>query len=444
MAQRNRGAVLLLRTRSIGNALRTSLFFAPALLVIAGVGLSFAIAQVDRTVDTSTLPSFVRIPPDAAQTLLATIAGATITTVGVVFSITVVSVQLASGQFSPRVIRGFFRDKGSQLVVGVLAATFAYCVVGLYSVAPGTGANGPKVPTVSVGVAVLLSLTSILTIVGYLNHATRLLYVGTMIQRVADETVELVERIGGTSHEDSAEDSAQSPTQDGHVVVAATDGWVQQISSDGVLEAVPPASTVRLETRAGCFVARGMPLATVWPPPEDDAICAELADAFIMGNERTMQQDVDFGLRQLTDIALRALSPGINDPTTAIEVVVRVGAILRRLLVIELPPPVRSGPDGRLLLRPFALGHAEYVAHAYNQVRLAAAPHPAVCIAILRTLRMLTAAVQDSGHHGVVEPLRRQIALTIAGCEQAGLLSEDLDAIRRAAVEDRALEEFNR
>lgn len=206
------------------------------------------------------------------------------------------------------------------------------------------------------------------------------------------------------------------------------------MSNTGLLAAVPPGSVVRLETRVGAFLVRGIPLATIWPhPPREETVARALQAAVVVGDRRTPQQDVDFGLRQLLDIALRALSAAVNDPTTAIEVVLRMASILRPLLLTRLPPQAVGAHDS-VLLRPWDLDHAEYVRHAFEQLRLYAAPHPQVAIALVRSLRMLWEAVEGLDLEDARRELERQLALTLQGCERANLQPEDLEAVRDAAT----------
>jgi uncharacterized membrane protein len=210
---------------------------------------------------------------------------------------------------------------------------------------------------------------------------------------------------------------------------------VQQVSNEAVLAAVAPGSVVRLETRVGAYLARGIPLASVWPAPRHPRrLERALRRVLVVGDSRTMQQDVDFGLRQLTDIALRALSPAVNDPTTAIEVVLRLSSILRPLLLRELPCQVLQDESGSVLLRPWDLDHSEYVRHAFGQLRVYAAPHPQVAVALVRSLRMLREAVVQAERPHLVPELDRQLSLTLEGCARAGLLEEDVELVRRAAT----------
>jgi uncharacterized membrane protein len=218
------------------------------------------------------------------------------------------------------------------------------------------------------------------------------------------------------------------------IVRSPGDGWVQQISRRAVIGGVPAGGVVRLETRVGGYLVRDTPLASIWPRPADPAAAAALIRAaVILGPARTMQQDIDFGLRQLIDIALRALSPAVNDPTTAVEVVLRIGSIMRPLVLAEIPAQSVRDTAGRILLTPFDLDHAEYIGHAFDQLRLYAAAHPQVLMTIARTQRMLRGAcVLSGGREKIITALDKQLALTVASCA-AEMLPED-----RAQVQDAA------
>ena len=161
-----------------------------------------------------------------------------------------------------------------------------------------------------------------------------------------------------------------------------------------------------------------------------------IGEAAIIGVSRTMQQDVDFALRQLNDIGLRALSPAVNDPTTATEVILRVSSVMRPLLLTDLPAQVQRDDEGRTLLAPWDLDHAEYVRHAFGQVRLYVVTHPNVALALIRSMRMLRAAAESAAadRSDAVAALDVQIAATLDGAARAGLTDADL-APMRAAVQ---------
>jgi uncharacterized membrane protein len=427
-----------LRQRALGNRLRESLLFLPVVLLIGGVLLEEAARAIDRNVDVSWLPT-AHMAPDAAQTLLSTIAGATITTAGVVFSLLVVSLQLASGQFSPRVLRTFWRDRAGQVLIGLLLATFAFCVLTLSQL----NASADHAPAASMAVSIALALASILAIVGYLNRITRSQYVGRIMERIQGEGLALVRELPYGTRVGERYGEPVAPPELDHlgpplVVAAHTNGWVQQISRRAVLAATAPGSVVRLDTRVGAYLVRGEAVASIWPKPEPsvaDRVVRLIAEALIVGPSRTMQQDIDFALRQLNDIGLRALSPAVNDPTTAIEVVLRVSSVMRPLLVSDLPDQSVRDPEGRVLLTPWDLSHPEYVHHAYGQVRAYGATHAQVILALVRALRMLRDAA--SACHGdrteTIAALDAEIAATVEGATAAGLPAVDLDTARSLA-----------
>jgi uncharacterized membrane protein len=426
-----------LRQRELADRLRESLLFLPALMLVLSVIVAVLLGNIDQAHLTRPLPWTVSFAPATASTLLGIIAGATITTAGVIFSLLVVSLQLASGQFSPRVLRGFWRDWTGQVLVGLLLSTFAFCVLVLARLDPGAR----QAPGLSVMFALLLTLASVIFIVVYLDRISRQQYVGNIVARIAGETLALVRELPYGPHLGMRIGEATPvPVLDTGslgeplVVRAGTDGWVQQISRRAVIASVHPGSVVRLETRVGGFLVRDTPLASIWPRPTDPVAASVIGAAVIVGPARTMQQDIDFGLRQLADVALRALSPAVHDPTTAIEVVVRIGTIMRPLVLADLPAQAHLDSAGRTLLTPFDLDHSEYIGHAFDQIRLYASAHPQVLVALVRTMRMLRGACVLAGERdAAIAALDRQVALTIAGCDPS-MLAEDRAKVETAAV----------
>jgi len=423
-----------LKQRAFTDRLRESLLFVPVLLLIAAVAVEQALAAVDDAWDAP--ESTLDLPPDAAIALLSTIAGATITTAGVVFSLLVVTLQLASAQFSPRVLRTFWRDRYGQVLIGLLLATFAYSVLALSQVET----SAERAPTLTLTGALLLAFTSIIAIVGYLNRVTRQQYVGRIMERISEEALGLVKqlpygpkvgvKVGETT--DAPDLTALGPAL---VVRAPESGWVQQMSRRAVVAAVPAGSVVRLETRVGAFLTAGTPLATIWPRPgRPTAVASALDDAVVLGATRTMQQDVDFGLRQLNDITLRALSAAVNDPTTAIEGILRLGTVMRPLLLADLPSQTPLCAGGTILLTPWDLDHMEYVRHAFDQLRQYAAGHYQVVLALGRTIRMLRAACAQHGDRDdAIAELDRQLDLLLDAAARAGLSPTEVAQVEAAA-----------
>ncbi|BBY18706.1 hypothetical protein MLIT_42980 [Mycolicibacterium litorale] len=410
---------------------RESLFALPALVVVGGVVLAEVTAYLDRLLGFDRpIPLAIHINSNAAVWLLSTVAGATITTAGVVFSLTVVSLQLASSQFSPRVMRSFIRDRLSQSVIGVLVATFVFCVLLLRHI-PADPAD--LAPQISMTVAILLAVAAVLLIMAYLNRLAHGLQVGEVVRTIAAEADAVIQDIARqASRETPATDVPSADPENRLVVTALRDGWVTQSPSESILGAAPPATVVRLETRTGAYIHRGEVLMTIWPAPaEPEKVRARLLSTVEIADIRTMQQDIDFGIRQLVDIALRALSSAINDPTTATEVVLRLGSLMRTLLASPEPPTSVSGPDGRVLLRPWDLSHDEYIAHAFGQIRQTGTTQPHLVAALIRVLRMLIAHAETTDRPHVIAALRTQLRLLMDSVSaEPGLHPEDLARLR--------------
>ena len=394
---------------------RESLFLLPLVLVAGGIVLALVAAAIDRSLGADPIPLTLGMSSNAAIWLLSTVAGATITTVGVVFSLTVVSLQLASSQFSPRVMRSFIRDRVSQVVIGMLVSTFVYCVLTLPNI---SGEATEPAPRISLTVAVVLTVVTVVLIIAHLDHLARRLQVGHVARDIAAEghaVIDAMLRVAREEQRDAAEDLEKAPVPpDALAVEAGMDGWISQVDTERLLAAVPPRTTVRLETRIGAYIHRGEPLVLIWPRPDDaGAVARRVSGDIVISDARTMQQDVDFALRQLVDIGLRALSSAINDPSTAIEVILRIGSLLRRLLLVPPLPRAVVRDDGRVLVRPWDLDQEEYIEHGFDQLRQAAPSQPNVAAALLRVLRMLISHVEQHGLHQYVPALQDQIDLLL-------------------------------
>lgn len=415
-----------LRLAAAAYRFRESLFALPTLIVAAGVVVAEAAAYVDRTAANSVLTGWsVQMNSNGATWLLSTVAGAMITTAGVVFSLTVVSLQLASSQFSPRVMRSFIRDRVSQTVIGMLVATFVYCVLTLRHISGGPTDPAPRL---SMTLALFLTVATVVLIVAYLDRLAHGLQVGEVVRAIATEADGVIAAAVEAARRETPAEAPPEQDGAGMVVEAGRDGWVTQAPTEHILAAVPESTVVRLETRPGAYIHRGEVLVRVWPTPDRaDKVRRRLEAAVEISDSRTMQQDVDFALRQLVDIALRALSAAINDPTTATEVVLRLGSLMRTLLTTETPPSSAvSAAEGRILLRPWTLSSEEYVEHAFAQIRQASPRQLHVAAALARVLRMLIEYVAESGHREHIPALERQLRLLVeAVTAEPGIHHED-------------------
>jgi uncharacterized membrane protein len=428
---------VIVRIRAASEAVRNSLFFVPVLCVALGIALAAGMLEMDQRVRLEPAPSLLRFTVDSARELLGTVAAAIITVSGIVFALTGLSVQLASSQFSPRVVRGFLRDRSAQVSIGFMVGTFTYSLVVLRAVRSVDG--GPDVvPALSTALALLLTVAAVVAIVGFVSRTAHRLQSSQLIRGVADETLRVVASQLPERGQGGAGNRAPVPlTEPEWRVRALTTGWIAQISPRQLLELLPPSVVARVEVQVGQFVHPGRRLCTVWGEAgHRETLERRVNRAFDIETSRTMQQDIGFGIRQIVDVALRALSPGVNDPTTAQECIVHLGAIAYEILRRDLPPLEAAGEDGRRVILPVHLSHADFVAAAFDEIRQSAVSLPSVGAALVETLAEVFADLAEDGitDRERTDPLVRQARLVLAGVERDGPLPEDAERVRDAAA----------
>ena len=338
----------------------------PTVFAVVAAGLGFTVPELDGLLlQTSNLPFLFGGGPEGARALLSAIIGSMITFTALVFSITIVVLQLTSSQFSPRVLRSFLRDRFNQVTLGVFVATFVYAMVVLRSVR-GTASVSPFVPQLAVTMGFLLVLASVVVFLFYLHHMAQAIRVATIIAGIAEETRDVLDR---RHPEEENETPAALAGQDGtrgRVVAARRSGVVQSVDTDALADAaVRAGATVEGLRALGEFVPSGAGLFRVSGGEVDDR---KLIGAIILGEERSLDQDVGFGLRQLVDIAARALSPGVNDPTTAVQVLDQLHDLLRRLATRPLPTNRVVRRDGRVVVVAPATGFVDYLDLAVDEI----------------------------------------------------------------------------
>jgi uncharacterized membrane protein len=215
---------------------------------------------------------------------------------------------------------------------------------------------------------------------------------------------------------------------------ALASGWVCHIDTDVLLRLISPQGILRLDVRNGSLIAEGQTIGAMWPPPDDaETVTAAVCDAIVLGDSRILLKDVAFGIRQLVDIGLRALSPGTNDPTTAYDVIVHLGVVIRELLWRDLSPNVWV-MDRRRLMMVNDLTHDDYVTRAFDQIRLAGASQSSIAATLLQTLGGLASDLDRDGLTTRAASVRRQGALTLASYESTAPLPDDLARMRSLAV----------
>lgn len=425
---------MLSRLQAFGDRLRSSLFFVPMLCVIGAVLLGQSMLVVDDLV--TGIDPRLTATVDSARTVLTTVAGATLSFAGIAFSVSLLLISLASSQFSPRVVHGMFRDPFNKRVMGLVIGTFTYCLVVLRAVRSSLAEPGDAiVPSVSILLAVVLGIASILAIVAFINHAAHSMDVSKILHRVTHEALTRAESAWPEPESESgAEAELDARMPDGAAVVRFSDyGWVQNVNYDQLLTVLPPGSRVRLETFAGKYAIQHTPLCRIFPPPMDaDDVGDAVRAAVLVGQTRTLQQDLAYGVRQLADVALKAMSPGVNDPTTAHDAISHLGTVLSDLLRRRPPARRLCGAQGQVLLVPDATTHTLLVGIAFDEVRIASAEQPTVLIYLLDVLHQVEQSLSGLTRPDAVESLRRQARLIQDMNEQAEGLEPDRERVRAA------------
>jgi uncharacterized membrane protein len=353
--------------------LRTSIWFVPVVCVLAGVAISFATIALDRVFDYSALPSNVVGGPDAATAILGTVAASMVSLTALVLTITMVVVQLAMGQFSPRIVQRILQDKPSQFAIGLFVATFVHAILALREVTNNGDGTG-RVPGIAVVTAFVLVLVSVAVLVVYVHHIGRSLRVASLIELVGKDTRTLVDR----KYPDKGEPAP--PEADGlRVVAASKSGVVSGIGYDELVdEAHRVSACLELVPALGEFVPAGAPLFRV-RGKAIDLDKNRLHKSLVFTLEPTMEEDVAYGLRLLVDIAERSLSDSpLQDPTTAVQAIDRLHDALRQLARRPFPDGRHRDHDGEVRLVVRTMSWEAYVHLAFDEIRMAGAGSPQV------------------------------------------------------------------
>jgi uncharacterized membrane protein len=338
------------------STLRESYWFVPTMLLVGAIGLAVATIETDRTFGVGWLPTAALVyggGAEGARSLLSTVASSMITVAGVVFSITIVALTLASNQFGPRLLRNYMSDLGNQITLGTFVATFLYCLIVARTVRSGDGAF---VPQISVTVAILLAIASLAVLIFYIHHISQMIQPANVIAAVGAELDRVIDDVYPPPGDDTADeppDDVSAPA-DAVVVPAPERGYVQAIDCPALVRAAARHDVaIEVLPAIGEYVLAGQALARVWPARRaGDDVARAVRSACVLGQRQTRAQDVGFAVEQLVQIAVRALSPAMNDPFTAMASIDRLGAGL--LHVARRPPPPRARRDERGRVRVLA------------------------------------------------------------------------------------------
>ena len=372
--------------------LRTNLWLVPAI----GVAAAVILFLITYTLDKAAYNGDFAVPgwaisggADVARTVLTAIAAAIITVIGVVFSIVIVALTLTSTQFGPRMLRTFIRDHGTQLTLGTYVGTFVYAVLTLGSV--GQGGHGIFVPHISVTVTLALMLADIGVLVYFLHHIAVQIQLPEVIAGIAGDLQEAIELQAGD--ESSAADAELAAVLianmdgQGGMLAAPRSGYLQYVEHATLVSiAAEVGAVIHVQFRPGHFIVAGQQYATIWPAEAADRVARELAGAHVTGPYRTLAQDVSFGMDQLVEICIRALSAAVNDTFTSLTCIDWIGDSLCKVTGRWLPTRVYRDSGGAVRVIATETTWERLVQRAFEKVRQAAGGMPAVMIRQLDAL----------------------------------------------------------
>jgi uncharacterized membrane protein len=425
------------------NRVRSSFWFIPGGMA----GLAVVLALVSVTVD-KPLTEWLSLNlgwtftggAEGASAVLGIIAGSMITIAGVVFSMTLVALSLASTQLGPRLLRRFMRDSTTQVVLGTFIATFLYCLLVLRTIRRAE--EVAFVPHLSVTLGVLLAVASVGVLIYFIHHVSVSIQANETVARISKELLGRIdqlfpEHIGRGAPAPmiptEAPDEGFFETFEKHArpVGAGGDGYLQFIDGAALLAlAVEENLVIRLERRPGAYVVASCPLALIWPASRaSDQLTDQVRSLFVLGNQRSSDQDIEFEINQLVEIAVRALSPSLNDPFTAITCVDHLGSVLCRLATRAMPSRYRHDHQNQLRVIAPANTFSEITDAAFNQVRQYSRSSAAVTIRLLETITV----VAGFAHR----PEDRTTLLRHAEMIARGAMEELPEKEARQAVEER-------
>ena len=410
-------------------------------MVCLAVVLAIATVELDRAATAGWLQRLSWIysgGAEGASLLLGTVAGSMIAIAGTVFSMTLVALSLASSQLGPRLLRNFMRDTANQVVLGTFVATFVYCLLVLRTVRRADEAA--FVPHLSASVGILLAMVSIGVLIYFIHHVSVSIQADEVVARVSRELHDGIDRLFPGHLSKSASQVSNAPGEavlpaafanEARSVGAVQDGYLQRIDADALMDlAVREDLLLRLERRPGHYLVEGRALVRVWPGDRlTESLVGRINAAFVSGNQRTGAQDVEFSFQQLVEIAVRALSPGINYPFTAIVCVDRLASGLCRLARRDMPSAQRFDRHGNLRLVAPGPTFVGIVDVAFNQIRQSARSNPAVAIRLLDAIRQIAGHVQRAADSA---SLQRHANMIVRAAQVDVPEPDDLSAVEAA------------
>jgi len=388
--------------------LRSSFWFMPSLMVAGSIALAVVVIEADSVgIDRwlSQWPRLFGFGAEGARQMLATLAGSMMTVMGITFSMTLLALVLASSQYTSRILRNFMRSRITQFTLGIFAGIFTYCLIVLRTIRGGDGID-VFVPSLAVFFAFVMALGGVGVLIYFIHHIASSIQASSIIASVAQETNASIDRLlpkqleqGQNENEGRHQLLGSLDKRDWYPVPAAQSGYIQSVNNDVLLSLARDSRTiVRMEHGIGAFVVQNTVLISIalTYPPEQKTIDA-LNGAYSIGRHRTVEQDPAFGIRQIVDMGIKALSPGVNDTSTAVMCVDYLTAILARLVGRIFPPVYRYEGE---TLRVIAIvpSFEGLLAEAFDQIRGSSEVNVAVLVRMLGALDTLGSLTIKPSH----------------------------------------------
>ncbi|WP_375479513.1 DUF2254 domain-containing protein [uncultured Nostoc sp.] len=413
------------------DTLHSSYWFIPSIMAIITTALAFTMLMLDRTgkANINYWWSYTG-GADGARSLLGAVAGSMISVAATAFSITIVALQLAASNFGPRLLRNFMQDTGNQVVLGTFISTFIYCLLVLRTIHSEGDGYSRFVPQISITCGILLAIISIGVLIYFIDHASTIIQASHIIENVSNDLDKAIDRLFPKKIGRSVpfgQELAEIPENFDLVaspVKVTNNGYIQAIDDEELIKIARKHNLLlRVESRPGKFVIKDSNSVMVFPGElVNRKLSKQINDAFILGKERSEQQDIEFPIDQLVEIALRALSPGINDPFTPIRCVDRLGAGLSRLAQKDFPSPYRYDEDHKLRAIAYGVTFEGLVDGAFNGIRQYARSDASVTIRLLEAIANIATYTNNSKYQAV---LQRHAEMILRGSQDG--LPEELD-----------------
>jgi uncharacterized membrane protein len=411
---------------------RGSLWVIPTGCVIGALLLGLLLSQVNVG---PTSPLAFQGTADDARALLSGISGTMVTVIAVVLGLAVVALQLSSTQYSPRLLRNYVRDRPNQVVLGVLVGTFAYSAGGLFTVGVSGGQRRDEFPRFAVSVAIALLFVSLALLVYFAHHLAHSIQVDSIMRVVEQSTLPVI-----CADLFTVEEEPPAPPPGAVAITVRQSGYVQAVNVRRLLVAATRLrATLRLRVHVGEHVVSGTVLAWAWSdgpdhtPPSAHVLAASLERAVRIGFERTLEQDLGLGFRQLADPACKALSPAVNDPYTAVQAIDHLTVLFGALAARPVGDYVARDADGTIRLIVPGRRFAEILGITIGLIRRYAAAEPNVVQALLRLLATSAAlSIEDPRRWSDIE---QQARLLVAAADRAVAQPEDLVPVHARAAD---------